>query len=83
MLVKEAICAACTQEHKHYACVIEVEKKKTNAKHLIINSLIDIYIKAERAHEQSSHNGNLSSYWSLELGEIVTHTKKTPGGFAQ
>ena len=58
VLVKNAARAVSTKERQHYTGVVAAEKDKVNAKDIIVDSLTDQYIKAERGLDKAGAMAN-------------------------
>lgn len=76
VLVKNAARAASIEERHHYTAVVVAEKDKVNAKYVIINSLTDRCINAERVLEKSRRDGNKSACQANDVQGTLANTKK-------
>ena len=73
VLVKDAARAAAIKERHHYAAKVAAETDKVNARDVIINSLTDRCIKAERGLLKSRREGNQSARRADDvIGSLAT-----------
>ena len=61
MRIKQAVQKAREEEHKHYAAKLAEKEKKLKAKELIITSLTDRAITAEKLYEKIRIDANQSA----------------------
>ena len=76
VLVKDAARATAIKERHHYAAKVAAETDKVNARDVIINSLTDRCIKAERGLLKSRREGNQSARRADDVTGTLATTKQ-------
>ena len=74
--IKQAVQKAREEERSHYAAKLAEKDKKLSAKELVITSLTNRAIRAEKLYEQTRVDANQSARRTKELQTKVDDTTK-------